>query len=137
MRRIESLFVKRQKGCPPEETDSLELYADGGITGDIHSCKNRQVCLVFSDTARKIDSLKGRAPCIDRFSCNVVVSGNRPENLSENTEIRLAGAAVKITGAGRECHGLCSIEDCPLIDGVFFGCITEDGSIKTGDKVLI
>lgn len=137
IRSAERLFIKKVKGCPPEETGILELSASVGISGDIHSAGDRQVCLVFSDTAAKIGMLKGSAPCIDRFSCNITVSGNKPDVICKGTEVVISDAVLEITAVGRDCHGLCSLEKCPLVDGILFARVVRDGIIRTGDKVQL
>lgn len=132
----EKLFIKKQKGCSPEEVSSLSLTKEKGIEGDIHSDGDRQVCLVFADTEKAIEEHRNDAPCLSKFSCNLVVSGEKYASLKTGAKIKAGSCTLEVTYAGRECHGLCELEDCPLIDGIFFAAVSEDGMIAGGDEIF-
>jgi MOSC domain-containing protein YiiM len=131
---VKKLLIKKVKGEPPVEVDSLDISALNGITGDIHSgSDDRAVCLITEKTASEIEAYADKYNCMKKFSPNLIVSGEHVFSAGET--LNIGTTVLEITSIGRECHGLCDIPSCPLIDGIVFACVKQGGKIFIGDTV--
>ena len=129
---INKLFIKQVKGQPPVPVKSITLIEGGGIEGDIHRADaERAVCIITESTENEIAAYGEKYNCMQKFSCNAVISGNR--KFRKGDTLTVNGAVLTVNAVGRECHRLCDIPACPLIDGVIFASVSIGGTIHIGD----
>lgn len=129
---VEKLFIKPEKGARAIERKTLNLIQDKGAHGDIFSTGGeRQISILYEDTALKMKDFSGA--CLNKYSCNILLSGDIPENLHVGSTIKINEAKIEITQIGRRCHGICGRGSCPLIDGVIFASVIKGGEISVGE----
>lgn len=132
---IKKLFIKPVKGEPPVPADRVSLTAGRGIDGDCHATGgDRQICFISEKTEDALNAIKDKYNCVAKFSPNIVFSGGR--KFAAGDTISINDAVIKITAVGRECHQLCELQSCPLIDGIIFAEIIKSGSAAVGDTEI-
>ena len=137
---IRSLFVKPARGTAPAAVQSLDLSVSGGIKGDCFGGDtDRQVCLISGSAADALKQLKkANAPCAARFSCNMVVDGL--DGVRPGALLHISQAVLRVTQAGRACHGLCADAQragCVLVKGVIFARVEHSGTVHRNDTVRL
>ena len=137
---VRTLFIKPRHGAPAQDAGSLALTAANGITGDCFcGSGDRQLCLISGNAQDKLTAARGKgAPCVKRFSCNMVIDGLC--DLKPGAVLSIGGTVLCITQAGRECHGLCTDtvqRECALARDIYFACVRRDGVVCRGDTVVV
>lgn len=138
MIKVLGLYVKRAKGQPPEASDELVLIENMGVRGDVFSVGgDRQVSLMFKKTRDEIDALPKKEACLLKFCCNILLDGGQPSDFSRGTRLKTGETELEISAAGRSCHDVCSLDECPLIEGAIFARVITGGLIRIGDEVIL
>lgn len=132
---IKALYIKTQKGAPAEPRESLILLENLGAEGDVFAGGERQISIFYEESRKEAEKL-GEKPCLKKFSCNILISGQMPKNLKTGSLLRIGGCELLITQIGRKCHELCAERDCPLIDGAVFARVANGGKINIGNGVI-
>lgn len=114
-----------------------------GLEGDAHAGPwHRQLSLLaLSD----IESMRARGLpdlAFGSFAENLVIDGLDFEKLGPGSRLRLgAGAEIRITQIGKECHTACAIRtqagDCIMPTRGLFAEVLHGGDLIPGDVVVV
>ncbi len=135
--RITELRIKRAKGFPAEEAETIRLIAGFGIEGDAGAGKpTRQVTLLSAKAgaARESDGL-----CSPKFFPNIEIDGMEPQGLRVGDRLHIADATVEIERIGKDCYPECEALQrtgpCVLARESVFARVLESGDAAVGQTV--
>lgn len=133
--KIKAIYIKTEKGKEPVCADSAVLLENEGVSGDVFCSTDakRQVSVLFDGTLESMKLLKKRGVCASRFTCNIVLDGEFPEEISVGGTIKVGKTELKVTEIGKKCFGFCGEETCPLVNEAVFASVTHGGTVKKGD----
>lgn len=128
---ISELAVKFVKGSEPVYVNSIRIVDGKGVEGDCHADGgDRAVCIVSKKTADALAFITDK-PCVSKFSPNIIIDTD--VEFSAGELIRVNTVEMTVTSVGRECHQVCNLSDCPLINGIVFASVKNGGTITVGD----
>ena len=135
------MCTSQKKGVRKNDVSQAELRVDWGIVGDAHAADwHRQVSLLAWESIEKMRA-KGLNVNVGSFAENITTRGISLVDLPIGTRLRLGGALVEVTQIGKECHDRCAIYykagDCVMPREGIFVRVCEQGSVRTGDEIVV
>lgn len=133
---IKSLFIKPEKGAKAVEQKTLNLIKNKGAAGDAFAAGGeRQISILYEETADKTKKFPDGFACVQKFSCNILFEGDIPKDLHAGSVIHINDAKLEVSQIGRKCHGICEKRVCPLVTGAIFAKVIEGGEISRGSSI--
>ncbi|HHV37982.1 MAG TPA: MOSC domain-containing protein [Tepidimicrobium sp.] len=139
---VVGIYIKKDKDKPWKAIHGGYFEANFGLIGNIHSGKgNRQVSILTEQARKKLESLKFKGICTQRFYENIRIRGLDLGKLKVSSRIIIGESIQEVTEIGKLCFPECNIirknKVCPLIEGVLFTKVEKGGKIAVGDPVNI
>lgn len=133
---LEAMYQKPKKGVAASAIPNGTLLQDCGLAGDVFAVGGaRQISILYAETHAKMETIQAAAPCLRRFGCTLLLSGEKPDTLRVGSRLQLGDAELTVTQIGRSCHGLCTLGSCPLCTEAIFAAVTCGGEIAVGTEV--
>lgn len=137
MAEIKSLFIKPQKGAEKIPCRAVTLTEEKGVEGDVFAVGgDRQVSILYEKAVEESSKSADKQICLQKFSPNIIISGEKPNELRAGTVIYTDNISLRITQIGRKCHGICGDGSCPLVDNAIFAKVTKSGELKQGEEIF-
>lgn len=141
MASVIAVCISERKGTPKHEVPEIQLKRDHGIVGDAHAGNwHRQVSLLGQESVEKMKAVFPDIP-IGAFAENILTEGITLYNLPIGTKLRIGDVLLEVTQIGKECHAHCAIRqqvgDCVMPREGIFAIVLEEGTIRSGDPVIL
>lgn len=139
---IEALQIQREKGCPFEKVQSIELYAGRGVVGDCHSLSGEKQIALISTKARewmKAQAVKGL--CFSKFQENILINSMDFPALKQGTVLNTDCAKLEIIAFSKRCFQECSLVKgalpCKLKADIRFAKVIQSGTVQLGARIWV
>ncbi|MEG1505123.1 MAG: ThiF family adenylyltransferase [Lachnospiraceae bacterium] len=138
--QVTSIYRYQQKGMPGQEEESVMLFKDLGIEGDIHGTGgDRQISIFAQDTKQWMEVQEVKGLCFSRWKGNLLVDGGTIECLTVGTQWMVGTAILEITVQDKKCFPECERirkqMPCELSKGCCFAKVVQGGKVSKGDCI--
>lgn len=141
MASVVAVCVSEKKGTMKHPVEYIEVRRQHGILGDAHAGNwHRQISLLARESTDKMRAKFPDIP-IGAFAENILTEGIQLCTLPIGTRLAVGDTLLEVTQIGKECHADCAIRkqvgDCVMPREGIFAIVLREGTIKSGDKIVV
>ena len=140
MGELKTIWIKRAKRGPMDETDRAILVAGRGIEGNANQGGRRQVTIIEEEVWREMMERLGADLHPSARRANLMVAGLSLRD-SRSKVLRIGDCRIQIYGETKPCERMdealmgLRAEMFPDWRGGAYGAVIDGGEIRTGDAV--